>query len=207
MAEHRVRLLELLDAGVDLLHGLAGRVRQIAHARLVVRQELVQRGIERPDGDRAAGHRLEDPVEVLALQRQQLGQRRAAVGLVLGDDHLAHRADFILAEEHVLGAAQADALGAEGDRRRGLVGLVGVGAHAQLAGARRPSSSAWRRSGRPAPASGSRFFSMRTRMTSDGVVSTRPWITSPAKPSIEIQSPSLMVTSPLAVVTFMTRAW
>ena len=36
-------------------------------------------------------------------------------------------------EEHVLGAAQADALGAEGDRVRGLVGLVGVGAHQQLA--------------------------------------------------------------------------
>ena len=48
---------------------------------------------------------------------------------------------------------------------------------------------------------------MSTRMTSDGVVSMRPWMTSPAKPSIEIQSPSLIVTSPLAVVTVILRAW
>ena len=44
-------------------------------------------------------------------------------------------------------------------------------------------------------------------MTSDGVVSTRPLITSPAKPSIEIQSPSLTTTSPFEVVTRITRAW
>ena len=114
------------------------------HARLVVRQELVQRRIERPDGHRAAAHRPEDAGEVLALQRQQLGQRRAAVRLVLGDDHLAHRADLALAEEHVLGAAEADALGAEGHRGLGLIGLVGVGAHLAACARRRPSSSAWR---------------------------------------------------------------
>ena len=41
---------------------------------------------------------------------------------------------------------------------------------------------------------------MSTRMTSDGVVSTRPLITSPAKPSIEIQSPSLTTTVALGGV-------
>ena len=35
----------------------------------------------------------------------------------LGEDHLAHRVDAIAFEEHVLGAAQADADGAERDRR------------------------------------------------------------------------------------------
>ena len=35
---------------------------------------------------------------------------------VLGQNHLAHGVDVI--EEHVLGAAQADALGAEGDGLR-----------------------------------------------------------------------------------------
>ncbi len=53
------------------------------------------------------------------------------VGRVLGHDHFAHLGDVI--EEHVLGAAQADALGAEGDRLGGLVGQVGVGANPQLA--------------------------------------------------------------------------
>ena len=36
--------------------------------------------------------------------------------LVLGQDHLAHGADAVLVEEHVLGAAEPDALGAELDR-------------------------------------------------------------------------------------------
>ena len=41
-------------------------------------------------------------------------------GLVVGQDHLPHGDDPLVAEEHVLGAAQADALGAE------LAGLGGV---------------------------------------------------------------------------------
>ena len=43
-----------------------------------VGQELVQRRVEQPDGDRQAVHRLEDPDEVLALQRQQLLERGLA---------------------------------------------------------------------------------------------------------------------------------
>ena len=42
-----------------------------------------------------------------------LASARAAAGLVVGADHLAHGEDAALLEEHVLGAAQADALGAE----------------------------------------------------------------------------------------------
>jgi hypothetical protein len=42
-----------------------------------VRQELVQRRIEQADRDRQALHDLEQRGEVLALHRQQLGQRRA----------------------------------------------------------------------------------------------------------------------------------
>ena len=44
-------------------------------------------------------------------------------------------------------------------------------------------------------------------MTSDGVVSTRQLITSPAKPSIEIQSTYLTTTSPFAVGTVIVRLW
>ncbi len=52
--------------------------------------------------------------------------RRAAV--VAGEDHLAHRDDAVLLEEHVLGAAKADALGAEGERRPGVGRRLGIGA-------------------------------------------------------------------------------
>ena len=72
---------------------------------LVVRQELVQRRIEEADGRREAFQRLEDADEVLALIRQQLGERLFARLERLGEDHLAHRVDAIAFEEHVLGAA------------------------------------------------------------------------------------------------------
>ncbi len=58
-------------------------------------------------------HGPEDAGEVVALHRQQLRQRLLAAGRVVRQDHLAHRRDALAAEEHVLGAAQADALGAE----------------------------------------------------------------------------------------------
>src|SRR5690606_29128175 len=50
-------------------------------------QELVERRIDGADGDGLAVHRLEDAVEVLPLEREELGERRAAVGLGLGQDH------------------------------------------------------------------------------------------------------------------------
>jgi hypothetical protein len=50
-------------------------------------------------------------------------QRGAAAGLVFGQDHLAHGADALGVEEHVLGAAEADALGAELPRRLGIGGV------------------------------------------------------------------------------------
>ena len=53
--------------------------------------------------------------------------------LVVGQDHLAHRADAVLVEEHVLGAAEPDALGAELQRDARVVRRVGIGAHAELA--------------------------------------------------------------------------
>ena len=83
-------------------------------------------------------------MEILALERQQLRQRGAAAGLVARHDHLPHRADALGVEEHVLGAAQADALGAELARRLGVERRFGVGAHAQAARRRPPSPSAWR---------------------------------------------------------------
>ena len=54
----------------------------------------------------------EDPHEIVALQRQQGVVGDLLLRGALREDHLAHREDALLAEEHVLGPAQADALGA-----------------------------------------------------------------------------------------------
>ena len=99
-AEHRVRLLQRPD---PLAHALVGRL-------LERRQELVQRRVEQADRHRQPGHRLEDPLEVALLDRQQLVERRPPAVLVLGQDHLAHDREALLGHEHVLGAAEADAL-------------------------------------------------------------------------------------------------
>ena len=93
----------------------------------------MERRVEQPDRHRQAVHRLEDLGEVLALERQQRGEGRLHAGLVLGHDELLDQLAS-LAEEHVLGAAQADALGAEPPGAGGVLGGVGVGAHPQPAG-------------------------------------------------------------------------
>ena len=87
----------------------------------------MERRIDRPDGHGPAVHDLEDAGEVLPLEGQELGQGGPSLLERVGQDHLAHRADLALAEEHVLGPAEADALGPEGHGVGGLVGLVGVG--------------------------------------------------------------------------------
>ena len=53
--------------------------------------------------------------------------------LVVGEDHLAHRLDAVLVEEHVLGAAEADALGAETHGGLRVGRRIGIGAHAEAA--------------------------------------------------------------------------
>ncbi len=93
----------------------------------------MQRRIEQPDRDRQALHDLEQLDEIRALHRQQFRQCGAARLLVLGEDHLAHGADAGFLEEHVLGAAQPDALGAELDGGARIVRRVGVDADAELA--------------------------------------------------------------------------
>ena len=121
--EHRVRLVQLAD---PVAHRVRGRL-------LERRQELVQRRVEQADRHREPGHRLEDPLEVALLHRKQPLERRAALLLVAGEDHLAHDREPVLGHEHVLGPAEADALGAELARLRRVLGRVGVRAHAQAA--------------------------------------------------------------------------
>jgi hypothetical protein len=99
------------------------------HQVLALRQELVQRRIDRTNRHRRAVHRLEHAVEVLALHRQELVQRLATICFVVARIMRLHDRNATFAKEHVLCAAQADAARAE---LVGGLGLVGWSALARM---------------------------------------------------------------------------
>jgi len=82
----------------------------------------VERGIQEADGHRVALEGAEDAGEIIPLVGEDLGEGDLAGLDGLGEDHLAHGVDAVAFEEHVLGAAEADAAGAERDRVFGLDG-------------------------------------------------------------------------------------
>ena len=174
-AEHRIELGQLLRAAGELLRVGAHGLGHLGDLLLAVRQEFVQRRIEQADGDRPAVHDLEQLDEIGALHRQQLGERGAARFLVVGEDHLAHRLDAVLVEEHVLGAAEPDAFGAEAHAPRAA--SAGVSALA-----RTPSLRAL--SAQP--------ISVANSPDSCGsIMSTLPASTWPVEPSTVMKSPLL----------------
>ncbi len=126
--QQRAQFLELGRAGLGVF-----QVLDLHHQILALGQELVQRRIDGADGDRQRLHGLEEADKVGALHGQQLLERRAAILLVVGQDHGAHVLDAVFGKEHVLGAAQADAFGAEQASLLGVARNVGVGANPQPA--------------------------------------------------------------------------
>ena len=83
-------------------------------------------------GAAAATHfvrQIEDRGEVAALRGEQLGERGATAGFAVGEDHLADRGDAIGVEEHMFGAAQANAFGTKGASNARISRCVGIGAH------------------------------------------------------------------------------
>ena len=96
-------------------------------------QELVQRRVQQPDGHGQLVHDAQDRLEVPLLHGQQLVQGLAPSHLVVGQDHLPDRVDALFLKEHVLGAAQADALGAKVAADARLLRQVGVGLDAEPA--------------------------------------------------------------------------
>ena len=140
VAEHRVELLVGVDPGLDFrLRELLGRLaraevlHEVVHLRVVVREEFMEGRVEEADGHFLAGHDLEDAVEVVALHGLELLERLHALFLRVREDHLADDVDALLVEEHVLGADEADALGAEKEGQGGVSRVVRVRAHVEVA--------------------------------------------------------------------------
>ena len=113
MAQHRVGFVKLADPPPELIGVQAPGLGHGADVLLGLGQELMQGRIKEPDGDRQPLHDGEDLDEVGLLHGQDLRQGRAPAGFVVRQDHLADGLDALVVEEHVLGPAQADALGAE----------------------------------------------------------------------------------------------
>ena len=98
----------------------------------------MQRPVEQADRHRQAGHRLEDPLEIGLLDRQQPVERRTPAVLVGRQDHLAHQPEPVGVREHVLGPAEPDSLGAELAGLGRVLGIVRVRTHAQAPDPVRP---------------------------------------------------------------------
>ena len=123
-AEHRVRLVQRADPG--------------AHASR--RSPLPRRGRNSCSGGSSSRIVTGSPAIASKIPSKSdcwNGSSRSSAArrpaLVVGEDHLLHDRQPLLAEEHVLGAAEADALGAELAGARGVLRVVGVRAHLQPA--------------------------------------------------------------------------
>ena len=151
MAEHRVELVQLLDAAPAASSSPSERLALLLPSTSMTAISTIRSSrLGRNSCSGGSSVRiitgkpsiaLNTPYEVLALHRQQLVQRLAAILLVVGENHALHDRDAAFAEEHVLGAAQADAVGAERVGQLGLVRMIGVGAHAEAAELVGPSST------------------------------------------------------------------
>ena len=81
------------------------------------REELVKRGIEKPDHHRETVHRLEQALEVTDLELLQLG-RGPSAPLRSSERMISWTTCKPFAEEHVLGPGETDSFGAPFPRRR-----------------------------------------------------------------------------------------
>jgi hypothetical protein len=100
---------------------------QLAFEHMGIGQELVDRRIEQPDGDRMRRHDLEQVMEVLTLQGQQPVERLLTRLGRIGDDHLDDDRQPLDVVEHALGTRQTDADRAIAARAPRVVRGVGIG--------------------------------------------------------------------------------
>ena len=91
MTQHRIEFMQLVNTARDLFNVDAQFVGQFVLLRVVVGQEFVQRRIEKTDRRRKTFERLEDAMKILALVRQQLGERGFELVALRADDDRAIR--------------------------------------------------------------------------------------------------------------------
>ena len=145
-AEHGVRLAErfgsLDDGGgrrAERFRVFGGEGADVVAGR---GKKFVQRRIEQPYRHRRALRREKDFLEVLSLVREHSLERVSARDIVRREDHASNRARSLRRlEPHVFRARQTDPFGAVLHRRRGVLGGVGVGEHAEVLVLVRPSGN------------------------------------------------------------------
>ena len=121
VTHHRVELVQSGDDVLDLLDGLALSRGEELDIGFLGGNELMERRIEESDADGGPFERFVELLEVGLLHREDLRESRFSLLDGVGADHLAERGDPVGIEEHMLGAAEADTLGAQ------LAGLLRVG--------------------------------------------------------------------------------
>ena len=133
----------LLFQGIDLLRQFGGRSAHLfGEGTDFLRstgKKLVQGRVQQANGHRQAVHYFKNLGEVGPLNRQKSFDSLFPHLCLVGNNHFAHQQDAFLVEEHVLGAAQADALRAEFPRNRRIVRRISVGADVEPAHLVRPS--------------------------------------------------------------------
>lgn len=128
VTHHRVELMQRSDNRLNLLNGLSLCIRKQFDILLFGRNKLMQRRIQEADGYALAFHSLIQLLKVALLHRLQLCQRSLSLLNRIRADHLADRGNSVGIEEHMLGTAEADALGAERGSLLSILRGVRIGA-------------------------------------------------------------------------------
>src|SRR5688572_3508386 len=89
--------------------------------------------IEQANCDRQSSHFTKDAAKVSALERQQFLQGFFSGAGAVRQNHFAHRCESLIAEEHVLGATEANSFRAELSRHFGIAWCVSICANAKFA--------------------------------------------------------------------------
>src|SRR5688572_3299830 len=100
--------VHLLDAAGALQRHL--QLGELPQQLFEIWKKFMERWVQETNGDRQSLHRAKDPDEVLALKREELIESFLSRAHAIRQNHLAHRRQPLVAKEHVLGAAQSNAL-------------------------------------------------------------------------------------------------
>src|SRR6267143_2096852 len=141
VSQHGVGFVQLLDAPGDFVDVDLQVAGQLFLFGAIMRNEFMKRRVNQANGDWESIHGFEDADEVAALEWRKLIQCPDASVLLVRQDHFLDGALTLVAsfrllevgEEHVLGAAEADAFGAELDGFTGILRGVHIGADPEAA--------------------------------------------------------------------------